>query len=291
MGASRKVWGMRAVVALMAAIAGCGGSSKGTAAAKNEIEFEEDDSSARPACWPNCVTGKWADADVRVALLEVSKCSGAAPLLVSEHLRGHVTVTVQNATCEQAVADVAGAAGFEARTLRVYSFSDAGKPIVIDALIVRRRDDRRGRLVAAADFKSGHVENPEGIIEGGPDPSAYSDCDDCDYDNSGAGSGSAYRAPREITPEEALAEWRRSRAAAPATANYDRGKGSEIGGTDKASGSPKSGDEPLPDVYKPHKGGGWGDSGGAGGGDSGSAPRPGPSPSVPQVTWYYYGSR
>lgn len=159
--------GWMRIALAVALAAGCGGTKK---VAQPAPLFEEDDESAKPTCWPDCQSAKWARADVRFVFFELSKCASEL-VLAPEDLRGQVTVRYDNVTCAEAIEIVAGSAGFTVMRAQAYRADGAGH-VLVDATVVKPPETRR-RFVPLAVLHSGLVRNTGVMVDRPPEGEEY----------------------------------------------------------------------------------------------------------------------
>lgn len=160
--------GWMRIALAVALAAGCGGAKK--VAQPAPLVDEEDDESAKPACWPDCQSAKWARADVRFVFFELSKCA-AELVLAPEDLRGQVTVRYDNVTCAEAIEIVADSAGFTVMRAQAYR-ADGGGHVLVDATVVKPPEAKR-RFVPLAVLHSGLVRNTGVMVDRPPEGEEY----------------------------------------------------------------------------------------------------------------------
>jgi hypothetical protein len=117
-------------LALFVALAACGGGHR----VGEDLDTETRTAPPARRCKHNCQSVDWVDREVMAALADIAVCLDQ-PAYAPPGLRGNLTVAFRDVPCEQAVAQVAAAAG-----LSMVVSTVAGRPAVL-----LRVDNRPGQ--------------------------------------------------------------------------------------------------------------------------------------------------
>lgn len=127
-----------------------------------ELELDQDDDAALPACAPRCFSGSWREAPVRIVMYEVAHCSDT-PVFFTADVRARVTVTYSNLDCAATIAVIAEAAGLDLRTIAVTRVVDEREYSHV-ALVISPPGSRSRTLLGAwiSPYRDGVIRGTEG---------------------------------------------------------------------------------------------------------------------------------